>query len=266
MKKILLALTLSAFVFMVRPVAADEAVVLGKNLNPGGIKNEIRDEVREVVREKVRQATEPAKRLQEEVRNRENVRQNIVDQIKDKIKSMIPARLHGILTTIAGTRLIVTTGKGDYTVNVVPDTILKRRFGADSALSEFAVGDELAVVAKRGSSSSATAENTVEARYIRDLSIQRRNTVFSGEVTSVNTGDNSLTVKTLQRGDQTVYAKGDTLIIDKDKRISFTDLKTGDRIIVKGELWDRALTKIDAKRIIRLPSRITAAPTPSVTP
>jgi hypothetical protein len=51
------------------------------------------------------------------------------------------------------------------------------------------------------------------------------------------------------------------VITDKNTPIEFADLKTGDRVIVKGELWDRANTKIDAKRIIRLPAK----PSPSAT-
>lgn len=189
----------------------------------------------------------------EMVKQNNQERLNIVNQLKEKIKETIARRYHGILKTVSGSTLTVSTEKGDMTVHITDATILKRRFGANSTITEFAVGDELAIVGKR----SGSSETEVEAKYIRNLSIQRRNTVFSGNIVSMNTGDGSFVVKTLNRGEQTTYISSQTVITEKNKTILFTDLKVGDKVIVKGELWDRASAKIDAKKIMRLSLRAT---------
>jgi len=165
-----------------------------------------------------------------------------INAIKEKVKSLLPKQFRGKLKTISGSVLTVTTNENkDIVVNVVKETILKRRFGANSTLSEFMVGDELAVVAKNQN-----------AKYIRNLSIQRRNAVFTGTITTKS--DASFTLQTVSRGLQNVYISSTTVIQEKDKAKTYADLAVGDKVLVKGELWDRANTKIDAKKILKLPS------------
>ena len=165
-----------------------------------------------------------------------------INAIKEKVKSLLPKQFRGKLKTISGSVLTVTTNENkDIVVNVVKETILKRRFGANSTLSEFMVGDELAVVAKNQN-----------AKYIRNLSIQRRNAVFTGTITTKS--DASFTLQTVSRGLQNVYISSTTVIQEKDKIKTYADLAVGDKVLVKGELWDRANTKIDAKKILKLPS------------
>lgn len=163
-----------------------------------------------------------------------------INAIKEKIKSLFPRQFRGKLKTINGSVLTVTTKDGkEIVVNVVKETMLKRRFGASSTLSEFMVGDELAVVAKNQ-----------DAKYIRNLSIQRRNAVFTGTITTKT--DTSFTLQTVSRGLQNVYTSSTTVIHEKDKVKTYADLAVGDKVLVKGELWDRANTKIDAKKILKL--------------
>ena len=165
-----------------------------------------------------------------------------INAIKEKVKSLLPKQFRGKLKTISGSVLTVTTNESkDIVVNVVKETMLKRRFGANSSLSEFMVGDELAVVAKNQ-----------DAKYIRNLSIQRRNAVFTGTITTKS--DTSFTLQTVSRGLQNVYISSTTVIYEKDKVKTYADLTVGDKVLVKGELWDRANTKIDAKKILKLPS------------
>lgn len=163
-----------------------------------------------------------------------------INTIKEKVKSFFPKQFRGKLKALESSSLTVTSKEGkDIVVNVVKETILKRRFGANSTLSEFMVGDELAVVAKNQ-----------DAKYIRDLSIQRRNAVFTGTI--ITKADASFTLQTVSRGLQNVYISSTTTILEKDKVKTYADLAVGDRVLVKGELWDRANTKIDAKKILKL--------------
>ena len=123
-----------------------------------------------------------------------------INAIKEKVKSLLPKQFHGKLKTISGSVLTITTREGkDVVINVVKETMLKRRFGANSTLSEFMVGDELAVVSKNQ-----------DAKYIRNLSIQRRNAVFTGTITTK--ADASFTLQTLSRGLQSVYISSTTVI------------------------------------------------------
>lgn len=167
---------------------------------------------------------------------------NIIKAVKEKVKSLLPKQFRGILKEINGSILTITTKDGkDLVVNVVSETKLKRRFGANSTLNEFMVGDELAVVAKNQ-----------DAKYIRNLSIQRRNAVFTGTITTKT--DASFTLQTVSRGLQNVFISSSTSIHEKDKVKTYADLVVGDKVLVKGELWDRANTKIDAKKILKLSS------------
>ncbi|MBI4973698.1 hypothetical protein HZC27_03760 [Candidatus Roizmanbacteria bacterium] len=179
---------------------------------------------------------------------------SIVNSIKEKVKSLLPKQFRGKLKTISGSVLTVTTNENkDIIVNLVKETMLKRRFGANSTLSELMVGDELAVVGKRHKGTDGQySESEVDAKYIRDLSIQRRNAVFTGTITTK--ADSSFTLQTVSRGLQNVYISSTTTIHEKDKVKTYADLAVGDKVLVKGELWDRANTKIDAKKILRLPS------------
>lgn len=248
MKKSILLITLTFLSFWtVRPVEA----VMNRDMLRATIQPEITkaavNRQNAIELKKTLSPTIAAVRQELQERNK-----GIIDTLKDRIKAAVNRRFHGTVKSISGQTIAVSTDKGDVSVSVTDVTVLKRKFGANSALSEFATNDELAIVGKQ---KNAGTDSEIEARYIRNLSIQRRNTVFNGTITSLNAGDSSFVVKTTGRGDQTAYAGKDTVITDKNKSIAFEDLKTGDRVIVKGELWDRANTRIDAKRIIRLPAK-----------
>lgn len=194
-----------------------------------------------------------------ELRQNQTLKKNIIDQARDLVKRLLPRRIHGKIAAIGTSSLTVASDhNGPVTVNILANTILKRRFGGNSALSEFRVGDEVAVIgalhaAPSGSSSSAAADNSIDARYIRDLSIQKRNTVFVGTILTM--GTDSFTVKTQSRGVQTVHVTaGTTTYQERNKAISLSDLKVGDRVLVKGSIWDRAAKDIDAAKVIKLPN------------
>ena len=102
-------------------------------------------------------------------------------------------------------------------------------------------------------------KTTIDARLIRNLSIQKRWGVFFGEVT-VKNGDNFV-MKTIERGDQAVYFGSETEFLNhKKETISYADLQIGNRVRVKG-MWDRSLNKITEVEEVRLfPQRPTPTP------
>lgn len=224
-------------------------------MEPGALRN-LRQELRASIAPTIAAVHSEAKI---QLQQNQTLRKNIIEQAKDMVKKLLPHRIHGKIASIATdkTSLTVTTDKATVTVYISANTLLKRRFGGNSSVSEFQTGDEVAVIgsqhaASSSSSSSDTEVSAIDARYIRDLSIQRRNTVFVGTITGMN-ADN-FTVKTQSRGTQTVYVSSTTVITSKDTKIALTDLKTGDRVLVKGELWNRGENKIDAAKIMKLPA------------
>jgi hypothetical protein len=205
------------------------------------VRGVLKDEVREVKREIIQED-----------------KKNILEEVKKVIREKIKKQIKGKLITIAGSTLTVQNDKTTFTVTTTSTTQLKRRFGADSTLSEFSPNDELLVIGNRKKNTDGTLSTTdIEASYIRNMSIQRRFTVFNGEVLTVSS--NMFTIKTKSRGTQTVYVSSKTQYKEKNTSLLFTDIHIGDNLIIKGELWDRATDKIDAKAILKLPVRPTQA-------
>lgn len=224
----------------------------------GGLRNEIRD-----IRLQNNPTLKPSMRpiitgaLQER-------KENIIDQLKNKVKGMFGLRFVGVLNSVSDSLLVVKSKEGkEWNVHLTDKTEIKRRFGGESTISEFAPNDEVAIVGRRQqTASSEPSETDMDAKNIRNLSIQRRNTVFIGDIASINSNDASFTLETKARGLQTVYKTKDTEVTEKDTPITFESLVVGDRVIVKGELWDRANTKINAKKIMKLILKPLATPTP----
>src|SRR5262249_55510711 len=130
---------------------------------------------------------------------------------------------------------------------------LIRRFGAASSVSEFSVGDMVAVQGT-WTDSSKTA---VTAKIIRDVSIQKRHDVFSGKVTSVS--DTGFEVQTMKRATQTVTVNANTKFYGRTKKATMTlsNIQVGDRVTVRG-LWDRTLktiTEVDYVRDASFPAK-----------
>ncbi len=162
------------------------------------------------------------------------------------------------VTVINGTSLIVSLKSHTYTIATDNNTKVIRRFGAASSLGQISVGDLINV---SGTWTDAT-KNTVNAKLIRDGSIQERHDTFSGSVISV-TGTGFL-LQSAKRGQQTVIAGSNTKIIDrKGHTLSISSIVANDKVRVDG-LWDRTSKTITATTIrdISQPAKI-AKPTGS---
>ncbi len=129
---------------------------------------------------------------------------------------------------------------GGKKVNFDSKTKLFRKFGGKSEISEFSVGDGVQVVGLW----TSDAKVEVNARLIRNFSIQKRYGVFIGTVKSLKPETAELVLTTLRRGDQEVAPDKNTKYVDRAMHvISFDKLKVGDRIRVKG-IWDNKLNQI----------------------
>lgn len=150
--------------------------------------------------------------------------------------------------------LVVTRDNKDYTINVDANTQLRRRFWGKATLSEFTVGDTLNVIGQWADD----GHTTINAKLVRDASIQKRFGVFVGEVTSLTSG--GWVISTVHRGSQTVTISGSTKLVNrKGEAIAQTDVKVGHKLRVRG-LWDskaNTITEVTHVKDYSLPVKTT---------
>ncbi|MBI3558983.1 hypothetical protein HY085_01175 [Candidatus Gottesmanbacteria bacterium] len=143
-------------------------------------------------------------------------------------------QLTGSVTTVGTASITVNS----TVVNVNSLTKIIRRFSGTSTLAEISVGDQVGVMGTW----TDTSKTAVNARMVRDWSIQKRKGAFVGTIqTMMPTG---FTFQSLNRGVQTVTVSALTKYTNrKEQAINFTDLATGQKVRVKG-LWDNKLNTI----------------------
>ena len=111
------------------------------------------------------------------------------------------------------------------------------------------------------------AHTTINAKLVRDISIQKRFGVFVGVVKSLLPTGWVMSTVSEKRGDQTVTVSGNTKFVNrKEETITQADVVAGHRVRVKG-LWDRVantVTDVTQVKDFSLPAKPT--PTVTVTP
>ncbi len=192
----------------------------GATISPSGYVNQIRREIKNEIKER---------------------NQGVLDKIKNQIKEKLSSKtkVEGTIEEITSNSLQVKDSQGNsYQIKFSEGTKFVRRFGGVSNINEFKIGNKVVVFGQY----TDEAKMIIEARLIRNLSIQKRWGVFFGEV--VSKADLSFVIKTISRGELTVYISASTKLLSHDKKeINFSDLKIGDRVRVKG-VWDKDLKEI----------------------
>lgn len=160
------------------------------------------------------------------------------------------ATIEGSLTAISGmtmpASLSVQSGPTSYTVNVTSATELVRKFNGESTLEEFAIGDLLEV---EGTVTGTVVDPTTK---IKNLTIQRRGSLFWGQILSIDTVNKTFTLDPKHRkslDDQTVFTTASTKFFQGNRQGDFDDLAIGMNVRVVG-LWRKSLDKITADRIL----------------
>ena len=165
------------------------------------------------------------------------------------------AKLNGTISSVSSKNIVVN----GTTVNLLSNTVLLRKFGGKSTLTELSVGDEVQVLGKWTDSTNTA----VNARVIRDLSVQKRRGTFVGTAVSVTPAGFSF--QPLSRPPQTVTISPNTKFVDrKMKALTFSSITAGHKIMVRG-LWDSKLNTITEVVLVKdfsLPVIVTPA-TPS---
>ena len=112
---------------------------------------------------------------------REIKKENLKDlrqEIKDKVRGRGIKIISGEVTAVSATTLIVAKDGKSYTVLTDANTKFRRHFWGKGALAEIAVGHKVSVFGRF----TDDAQTTIQAHMIRDLSVQKRNGVFIGEL------------------------------------------------------------------------------------
>lgn len=179
------------------------------------------------------------------------VKKNIAKILKQ------PARISGEITALITNQITVSADDGKkYQINITSQTKFRRKFWGTSKLSEFSVGDQIKAVGRFVVGST----DTISAVIVRNLSIEKRWGAYFGEITKKN--DTNFIIKTEKREDLTVYFTSQTKFVSRDnKTINYKDVKTGDRVRVKG-IWDGKLNKITEIDQIKDFSLPVISPTP----
>ncbi|MBI3887887.1 hypothetical protein HY310_02360 [Candidatus Microgenomates bacterium] len=156
-------------------------------------------------------------------------------------KLALAAKLDGTITSV-GTNSLVVNG---VTVNVSSTTVLLRKFGGKSNLTEFNVGHQVGILGKW----TDTTKTTLNARVIRNVSIQKRHATFVGTVQSVS--PTGFVLQPVQRPVQSVTVTTKTRYVDRrEKSISFSSIVSGQKVRVSG-LWDSQLNTITNAGLVK---------------
>ena len=171
--------------------------------------------------------------------------------------------VNATITGINGTTLTVTQGGKTYTVLTDGNTKERRRFWGSGSISEMQTGDTVNVYGTWTDSMNTT----IQAKLVRDVSIQKYNGVFFGTVQTLNSS--GWTMTTVERGNQTVTVSSTTKFKDrKGGTLTQSSVAVGHKIRVRG-LWDRnanTVTEVTEVRDYSLPVKTTVAPTATPTP
>lgn len=257
------------------------AVFVFLMLAPVGVSAHEADTLRQNIREQAQEVRADIKEKREEFRDEvRDERKTFMEQVRERVSSKAgdlrkwfegnhAAIANAKVTAVSDTTLTIEKDGSTYTVEFSDKTQFRRRFWGKSALSEYSVGDTVNVIGAW----KDEAKTTIEARLIRNLSIQLRFGVFFGEVKSLLTNGWVMATKSDNRADQTVTVSADTKFVNRSgEAISQTDVQVDHRVRVKG-LWNReqnTVTGVVQVKDFSLPAQaglpILSSPTPTATP
>lgn len=230
--------------------------------------NDARKDLHNQIKQERQQFHQETKENRQELHNkvqemRKEFKASEAAKMKDK-KGKVGHFTGGTVSAVNGSSFTLTKDGKTITVNTSSDTKFIRHFWGKSSLSELSVGDKVNVWGKW----TDDTQTTLDAKLVRNLSVMKRFGVFFGQISSLGSG--GFVMHTLNRGDLTVTIGSAKLVNRKEQAISASDLKSGDRVRVKG-VWDKVnkkLTEVTQVKDFSLPQKGTGAtptPTASVT-
>ncbi len=175
-------------------------------------------------------------------------------------KSSIEVVIKAGKVTEIGTNLIKVSIFGQtFSVKLADTTKIVRNFWGVSSIDEFSVGDIVNVWGYM----DASDYSTINAKTVRDVSIQSKHGVFKGTVES--TGIDSFVIKVEGKTNQTVLVGTGTEIVKpatgivcamalnvpcpKEVAGTLADIKVGSVVVVRG-VWNKTLSQIKAVSVV----------------
>ena len=154
------------------------------------------------------------------------------------------------VTGISGNTINAATSWGSLVVNwaVVTDgnTEFIRRYGGASQISEVSIGDYLSFM---GPLDTTKTLLTVNAKTVKNWSIQKAHATFNGAVKSADSSSMSFVLTSTERGDITVHTNASTTIMEGNVNAVFSAIAVGKRIVASG-LFDNQTRILDAEKIM----------------
>ena len=153
------------------------------------------------------------------------------------------------VTGISGDTINVSLSWGVLTWNMQVKTDSSTHFvqrnGGNGSLAIIEVGH---IISFQGMVDATSATPLVNARVVRNWSLQKIQISPFGIIESINSSAKTFVLKTEERGTPTVNVLSTTKILKTKATSSFDALTVGMRVGVKGA-WDRAANTIDAEQI-----------------
>ena len=150
--------------------------------------------------------------------------------------------IKGVVTKIVGNRLIVKSNTAEQFDVQTSETQLLRKNGSAMLYEEISVGDKLEVGGK------AWHDGSVNADYVKNLSLYPHNGTFTGKVLTVDGFKKSFTIQNSKYGVQTIGTDNLTSFTTKGGSGVWAELKPGVSVTVKG-VWEKVRTTVHAKAI-----------------
>ena len=148
----------------------------------------------------------------------------------------------GVITQINVSSVVVSTGSAaKYSIDGGNAQLLRKN-GASMQFSEFRVGDK---VEAKG---NLWSDNSMNALYIKDLSLYAHTGTFSGKITAIDPAAASYTIDGKTNGTQTIYTNSFTAFTKNGATASFSSLELGMTLSVKG-VWDRSKANVVATKV-----------------
>ncbi len=167
---------------------------------------------------------------------------------------------NGTITAKSGSVLTVSKDGKSYTVETDANTQFGRRFWGKSSIDEISVNDLVNVIGRW----KDEARTTIIARMVRDMSIQKKNGTFVGDIKAITDSGFTMTTVSEKREDQTVTLASDTRLTNRrGETISKSDLAVGHRVRVRG-MWNsvgNTITEVKLVKDFNLPVRATVTVT-----
>lgn len=134
-----------------------------------------------------------------------------------------------------------TTSAATYTA-VPSGAVLVRKNGSPMQFSEILIGDKIEV---RG---TVWNDNSINASYVRNMSLYAHTGTFTGKITSINPSGNNFTLDSKAHGSQTITTSPLTSYVKGSKAGMFRDIELGASVIVKGT-WERNSSNVTARLV-----------------